>query len=110
VRRIATALALTAAIVITLLAAPVAGAAVPIAPVSSQATATMSGDSTVVVTLSGSIGSFPEPAVAGLTVVNGGHTIPVLSATVDPSAPTQLEITTGAAVGRTASTLTSTVA
>ena len=35
----------------------------------------MSGDSTVVVTLSEPIASFPEQAVSGLTVVNGGHTI-----------------------------------
>ena len=69
----------------------------------------MSGSSTVVVTLSEPIASFPEAAVSGLTVVNGGHTIPVLGATVNPSAATQLEISTTSAVGRTASTLTSTV-
>jgi len=109
VGRVATWLALIGAIVLTLSASPVAGAAAPIAPSPSQATATMSGDSTVVVTLSEPIASFPEPAVSGLTVVNGGHTIPVQSAAVDPSTPTQLEITTAAAVGRTASTLTSTV-
>ena len=69
----------------------------------------MSGSSTVIVTLSEPIASFPEQASSGLTVVNGGHTIPVLGAAVDPSTPTQLEIITAAAVGRTASTLTSTV-
>ena len=105
-RRIAASLALISAIIVTLCAAPFAGAAVPAPP---QATATMSGDSIVVVTLSEPIASFPEPAVSGLTVVNGGHPIPVLSAAVDPSTPTQLEITTAGAVGRTASTLTSTV-
>jgi beta-galactosidase/beta-glucuronidase len=95
--------------VVALLAVPVAGAAVPIAPAAPLATATMSGDTTVVVALSEPIGSFPELAVSGLTVVNGGHTIPVLGAAVNPSTPTQLEISTAAAVGRTASTLTSTV-
>jgi beta-galactosidase/beta-glucuronidase len=109
VGRLATSLALIGAIVLALFAAPLAGAAVPIAPAPSPATATMSGDSTVIVTLSEPIASFPESAVSALTVVNGGHTIGVLSAAVDPSTPTQLQITTAAAVGRTASTLTSTV-
>jgi hypothetical protein len=107
VRRLATSLALIGAL--ALLAASVAGATVPIAPTPPAATAAMSGDSTVVVTLSEPIASFPEQALSGLTVVNGGHTIPVLGAAVDPSTPTQLEITTAAAVGRTATTLTSTV-
>jgi Glycosyl hydrolases family 2, sugar binding domain/Glycosyl hydrolases family 2/Glycosyl hydrolases family 2, TIM barrel domain len=106
VGRVANTLALIGAIAIALFAASVAGAAVPTAP---AATATMSGSSTVVVTLPEPIASFPEQAVSALTVVNGGHTIPLLSAAVDPSTPTQLEITTAAAVGRTASTLTSTV-
>jgi beta-galactosidase/beta-glucuronidase len=103
--RIAASLALIGAIIVTL-CAPFARAAVP---ASSQATATMSGDSIVVVTLSEPVASFPAQALTALTVVNGGHTIPVLSAAVDPSTPTQLEITTAGAVGRTASTLTSTV-
>jgi beta-galactosidase/beta-glucuronidase len=107
VRRVAASLALIGAIVLALLAAPVAGAALPTAL--PGVTATMSGSSTVVVTLPEPIASFPEQAVSALTVVNGGHTIPLLSAAVEPSTPTQLEITTAAAVGRTASTLTSTV-
>ena len=109
VRRLVRALALISAVVFTLLAPSVAGAAVPVISASPQATATVSGSSTVVVTLSEPIASFPEPAVAGLAIVNGGHTIPVLGAAVDPSTPTQLEIITATAVGRTASTLTSTV-
>ena len=105
-RRIAASLALIGASIVTLCGAPLAGAAVSASP---QPTATMSGDSTVVVTLAEPIGAFPDSAVAGLTVVNGGHTIPVVSAAVDPSTPTRLDIATAAAVGRTASTLTSTV-
>jgi hypothetical protein len=109
VGRIAAPLALVGAIIFALLAAPLADAAGPIAPAPPQATATMSGSSIVVVTLPEPIASFPGQALTGLTVVNGGHTIPLLSAAVDPSTPTQLEITTAAPVGRTASTLTSTV-
>ena len=37
----------------------------------------MSGDSTVIVTLSEPIASFPDIGRLGLTVVNGGHPIPV---------------------------------
>ena len=58
-RRIAASLALIGAIVVTLCAAPFAGAAVPAPP---QATATVSGDSIVVVTLSEPIASFPAGA------------------------------------------------
>jgi hypothetical protein len=75
-RRIAGSLALIGAITLALFTAALAGAAVPIAAPSPLATATMSGDSTVVVTLSEPIASFPGPAVSGLTGVNGGHTIP----------------------------------
>jgi hypothetical protein len=107
--RIATSLALVGAIMLALLAAPAAGAAVPIATTPPAATATISGDTIVIVTLSEPIASFPAQAASDRSVVNGGHTIPVLAAAVDPSTPTQLEITIAAAVGRTASTLTSTV-
>jgi hypothetical protein len=66
-RRVATSLALVGAIVLALNASPLAGAAVPVAPLSPVVTATMSGDTTVVVTLPEPIASFPEPAVSGLT-------------------------------------------
>ena len=104
-RRIATVLALIGVIVI----APVAGAAATTAP-SLLASATVSGGATsVVVTLSAPITSFPQAAVRGLRVVNGGHAIPVTSAVIEPGAATQLLVTTTAPVGRTASTLTSSV-
>ena len=99
-------LAMVGALMLSLGAAPVIGAVVPGVPAS--ATATMSG-SAVVVTLSEPVDTFPAAAVSGLTVVNGGHTIPVLSAVVGPSTPTELEVTTATVVGRTAGTLTSTV-
>jgi Glycosyl hydrolases family 2, sugar binding domain/Glycosyl hydrolases family 2/Glycosyl hydrolases family 2, TIM barrel domain len=107
VRRIAIALALTGAIVIALVARPVADASATSVP---TASATVSGGATsVLVTLSAPIQSFPQRAVSGLRVVNGGHLIPVAGAVIEPGAATQLLVTTTAPVGRTASTLTSSV-
>jgi hypothetical protein len=105
VGRITAILALAAAIVIAL----VADAFATSAP-SLTASATVAGSATsVLVTLSAPVTSFPQPAVSELRVVNGGHSIPVASAVIEPGAPTQLLVTTTASVGRTASTLTNSV-
>ena len=63
----------------------------------------------MLVTVSAPLMSFPPRAVSGLRVVNGGHTIGVSSAVIEPGVATQLLVTTTAPVGRTASTLTSSV-
>jgi beta-galactosidase/beta-glucuronidase len=109
VRRIVSAFALSAAIVVALAALSAPAASATSAP-TPGASATVSGAATsVLVTLPTPIASFPQPAVAGLRVVNGGHPIPVASAVIEPGAATQLLVTTTAPVGRTASTLTSSV-
>jgi hypothetical protein len=113
VGRIRTALALVGVIVIALLSRPVGDAsAVGLPPLSASSTptATAAGSATsVLVTLSTPLSSFPQAAVSGLRVVNGGHTIPVASAVIEPGPATQLLVTTSASVDRTAATLTSTV-
>jgi hypothetical protein len=120
VGRIATALVLVGVVVTALMALPVGGASAASAPAfaaqstlaapSLQATATVSGSATsVVVTLPVPLSSFPQAAVSGLRVVNGGHPVPVASAVIEPGVATQLLVTTTASVGRTAATLTSTV-
>jgi hypothetical protein len=109
VGRTITTLMLVGVIVVALAAVSAPPASATGAP-TPGASATVSGAATsVLVTLPTPIASFPQPAVAGLRVVNGGHPVPVASAVIEPGAATQLLVTTTAPVGRTASTLTSSV-